>query len=186
MDKRVDLIEKIYIENSDKIYRYFYFHTYNQALAEDLTSKTFMKVIDKISTFNEKKAAVITWLFTIARNTLTDYYRLASTNKTISLETLEPENPDVRIIENVGNKSSEKSVQLDRNKQILQNAILELNEEEQLFIFLRFTQELSYDEIAVELNININTVGVKLHRAIEKVKKMLEKKGDLDKLDQIL
>lgn len=202
MDRRVELIEQIYTENVDKVYRYFYSHTNDQGLSEDLTSKTFMKVLDKFSTYDESKSKAITWLFTIARNTLIDYYRLSSTKNTVSLSSFESDdtstaNDGAGIVDstqelplgpknstNFGNKEVEKFVQLNRNKEILNNAISNLSEDEQLVIFLRYTQEMSYEEIAQEIDINVNAVGVKIHRAVEKLKNILEKNGDIIRLDK--
>jgi RNA polymerase sigma factor (sigma-70 family) len=203
MVKKVELIEKLYNENVDKIYRYFYTHTNNQYISEDLTSKTFMKVLEKISTYDETKAQAITWLFAIARNTLIDHYRLLSTRKTISLQSFDrdPEESSnnggsssiepgsiipmsASIISNFGNKEIERSVQLTRNKEILTTAIQDLNEEEQLIIFLRFTQELSYEEIALELRTSTNVVGLRIHRTLNKLRKVLEKNGGIKKLDK--
>lgn len=44
-------------------------------LAEEICSDVFLKVFEKLDTFDETKASVSTWIFTITRNTLTDYYR---------------------------------------------------------------------------------------------------------------
>jgi RNA polymerase sigma-70 factor, ECF subfamily len=202
MDKRVELIEQIYKENADKVYRYFYSHTNDQGLAEDLTSKTFMKVLEKFSTYDESKSKAITWLFTIARNTLIDYYRLSSTKNTVSLTSLESDdtgtaNDGASMIDsmqgvpvnsktttNFGNKEVENFVQQSRNKEILNSAIENLSEDEQLLIFLRYTQELSYEEIAVEIGVNVNAVGVKIHRAVEKLKNILERNGGIIRLDK--
>ena len=44
-------------------------------LAEDLCANVFLKVYEKLDTFDETKASLSTWIFTITRNTLTDYFR---------------------------------------------------------------------------------------------------------------
>jgi RNA polymerase sigma-70 factor (ECF subfamily) len=202
-DARVVAIEKIYKENVDKIYRFFYTHTNDQSLSEDLTSKTFMKVVQKFTTFDQQKASAITWLFTIARNTLIDYYRLSSTKNTVSILSLDSESSDSQndgsngvdsteslpvtshTATNIGNKEADKYVQQDRNRAILNEAMEKLSEEDQLLIFLRYTQELSYEEVAKEINTTVNAVGVRIHRAVEKLKKILEESNDLDRLDKI-
>jgi len=43
--------------------------------AEDLVSAVFMKVVQKLDSFDPAKASVSTWVYTITRNTVTDYFR---------------------------------------------------------------------------------------------------------------
>ena len=43
--------------------------------AEDLVSAVFMKIVQKLDTFDPAKASVSTWVYTITRNTVTDYFR---------------------------------------------------------------------------------------------------------------
>ena len=77
----------------------------------------------------------------------------------------------------------ELSVQLSRYKAILSKIIITLTRDEQELIFLRFTQEYSYEEIANELSISVNKVGVKLHRIIEKMRKRLKKDNLIESFD---
>ncbi|MFC1732876.1 RNA polymerase sigma factor [candidate division KSB1 bacterium] len=71
----LDEFGKLYDEYVKKIYQFIYFKTHNRETAEDLTSHTFMKALENISSFNEKKASFKTWLYKIARNTIIDHYR---------------------------------------------------------------------------------------------------------------
>jgi len=43
--------------------------------AEDLVSAVFMKIVQKLDSFDPAKASVSTWVYTITRNTVTDYFR---------------------------------------------------------------------------------------------------------------
>ena len=47
----------------------------NPADAEDLHSAVFTKVYEKFSSFDQTKASISTWVYTIARNTLIDFFR---------------------------------------------------------------------------------------------------------------
>ena len=68
-------INRIYMEYQPKIEKYLLYKTNNRDLAEDLCSDVFMKLLKKADTFDETKASVSTWIYTIARNTLYDYFR---------------------------------------------------------------------------------------------------------------
>jgi len=45
----------IYDDFFDKIYRFIYYKTHHKQTAEDLTSKTFIKALEKINSFDSKK-----------------------------------------------------------------------------------------------------------------------------------
>jgi len=174
-------ITEIYDEYADYVFRYFYSHVNNKELAEDLTSQTFFKLVDKSDKFDDQKSSPKTWLFTIANNTLIDFYRRADRKKNTVIDENIDEN--INLSTNNCNKEMELSVQLSRNKAILSKIIITLARDEQELIFLRFTQEYSYEEIANELSISVNKVGVKLHRIIEKMRKRLKKDNLIESFD---
>jgi len=67
--------EDIYISYHDKVSAYIRGKLDNHHDAEDLVSQVFEKVYGKIHTFDESKASLSTWIYTITHNTVTDYYR---------------------------------------------------------------------------------------------------------------
>lgn len=67
--------EEIYLEYADKVSAYARGKVDNPHEAEDLVSTVFLKVYRKLDTFDETKASLSTWIYTITRNTVADYYR---------------------------------------------------------------------------------------------------------------
>ena len=67
--------EDIYLSYHDKVSAYIREKVDDHHDAEDLVSQVFEKVYGKIHTFVETKASLSTWIYTITRNTVTDYYR---------------------------------------------------------------------------------------------------------------
>lgn len=67
--------EKIYLEYCEKVTHYISSRISNPHEVEDLVSTVFLKVYQKLPSFDENKASVSTWIYTITRNTLTDYFR---------------------------------------------------------------------------------------------------------------
>ena len=65
----------IYTDYSSKVLGYITGKVNDRYLAEDLCSDVFLKVYEKIDTFDPAKASISTWIFTITRNRLTDYFR---------------------------------------------------------------------------------------------------------------
>ena len=68
-------ITEIYDQYADYVFRYFFSHVNSKEVAEDLTSQTFFKLVDKSDKFDIQKSSPKTWLFNIAKNTLIDFYR---------------------------------------------------------------------------------------------------------------
>ena len=59
----------------DRIYRYIYYRTMHRETAEDLCSKTFLKALDSLNHFNSDKGSFSSWIYRIASNSVTDYFR---------------------------------------------------------------------------------------------------------------
>jgi RNA polymerase sigma-70 factor (ECF subfamily) len=58
-----------------KVYQYARYRVGDKETAEDLTSDIFNKALDGFKRFDPQKASFSTWIFSIARNTIVDYYR---------------------------------------------------------------------------------------------------------------
>ena len=66
---------QIYEEFQPKVRAYVRGKIHDPHDAEDLVSAVFMKIVQKLDTFDPAKASVSTWVYTITRNTVTDYFR---------------------------------------------------------------------------------------------------------------
>jgi RNA polymerase sigma-70 factor (ECF subfamily) len=162
-----------------KIYSFFYHRTNNnQATAEDLSSKTFEKVLKNIDRYNRNKAAFSTWIYTIAQNNLTDFYRKKSTRDKDSLENVAELNKTID-----SNNHPDSLVKESRNKKILNRALSKLDSKDQLTLTLRYIQDLSYKEVASALGCSTNSAGVRIHRALNRLKKIAEKLNIEEKVD---
>lgn len=67
--------ETIYLEYADKVSTYVRGKIVNSYEAEDVISSVFLKVYQKLDTFDPTRASLSTWIYTITRNTVTDYFR---------------------------------------------------------------------------------------------------------------
>ncbi len=153
--------EEIYQNYYRKVYGYIVSKINDADTAEDLTSTVFVKVYEKIDSFDETKASLSTWIYTIARNTLTDYYRSRRVFEEIP-ETF-PENSSVE--EEVCNKEM-----LEQLAEALQT----LEERERDIIILRFYSGKSLKEIAEKMGISYSYVKILQNKAFDKLKKLLE------------
>ena len=68
-------LEQVYTDYYGKVMGYISARIRGRADAEDLCTDVFMKVQRKLEDFDESKASISTWVFTITRNTLIDHFR---------------------------------------------------------------------------------------------------------------
>ena len=68
-------LDRIYTEYSGKVMGYIRARIRSSADAEDIHSEVFEKILRKIEDFDETKASLNTWIFTITRNTVIDHFR---------------------------------------------------------------------------------------------------------------
>lgn len=134
--------------------------TQNENDAEDITIQTFSKAFDNIQTYKESYAFK-TWLISISKNIHIDLIRKRKSS--INEKTKDVSNHVNEIIDE--SPSPEDQLIKEQNLAKLLADIKRLKPHYQKVIHLRYFQELSYKEIAEELNEPINNVKVKLLRA---------------------
>ena len=67
--------EQIYLQYHDKVRAYVRSKIQDPHDVEDLVSAVFMKIVQKLDSYDPAKASVSTWVYTITRNTVTDHFR---------------------------------------------------------------------------------------------------------------
>lgn len=154
----------VYEHYYDYIYNYFYYHTFQREVTEDLTSITFMKVLEKGNLYDEEKAKVITWLLTIAKNVWVDYLR-KNRKRVISIDDL-----NEQAVSGDNEIYSQVEVQVD-----IQKMLGNLSERERMIILLHYYMDLSYGEIAMQLDISEKCASVTASRTLKKIKNKFEK-----------
>ena len=153
--------EKIYLDYYGKVYGYILSKIQNVQNAEDLTSDVFLKVYEKLDTFDESKASVSTWIYTITRNTLTDYYR---TRKVFD-EIPESEESGFSLEDEVCNAQT---------LEMLAGALETLDERERDIVILRYYSGKTLRDISAQMNISYAYVKVLQNNAFAKLRKFLE------------
>ncbi|MEM6264900.1 MAG: sigma-70 family RNA polymerase sigma factor [Bacteroidota bacterium] len=135
--------------------------------AEDLTQEAFAKAFNSIEKF-DSKYAFSTWLFRIATNNCIDFIRKKRV-QTVSIDT--PVEGDdgssMRFDVRDTNEDPNQAMLKKQRKQYLALAVKNLPEKYRTLVQLRYFQELSYEEVANELQIPLGTVKAQLFRARE-------------------
>jgi RNA polymerase sigma-70 factor (ECF subfamily) len=156
-----DQFEDIYKSNKPLIYRFMFWRTKDQMLAEDLTSSVFEKAWRTHKSFTGGSAKA--WLYRIAHTTLIDYWRK---NKEIS---------DDDAISRVVSDTAELDVALDHSIEVakLQKALAKLPKDMRRVVHLRFIEGQSARETAKRLGISEANVRVIQYRALKKLRNHL-------------
>lgn len=82
--------DALYIDYKDKVSAYVRGRIENEHDSEDIISTVFLKIYQKIDRFDGEKASLSTWIYTITRNTVIDYYKTKKMHIGFSDE-IEPE-----------------------------------------------------------------------------------------------
>jgi RNA polymerase sigma-70 factor (ECF subfamily) len=151
------LIDKYYNE----IYVYVYRHILNVEDSMDLTQEIFVNTLRGLATFNQKKSSFRTWLYRIATNKMTDWYRCIHFTDEIP-ENLPDETRFEEIIEN--RALAQKILDFIKKKDEISHSIMEL----------KFFSELTFKEIGEMLQLSENTVKTKYYHMIKIVREGFE------------
>lgn len=65
----------IYTQYCDKVFGFVRSKIFNQTEAEDIVQTVFLKVYSNLDKYDETKASLSTWIYTITRNTVYDYLK---------------------------------------------------------------------------------------------------------------
>lgn len=150
----------MYKQYADDIFRFLLVHVREDQLAEDLTADTFLKAWQRLSGFDGKYARA--WLYTIARNNLTDYWRKKKTDK------IEDEN---EIIDE--RPSSDEKLDAKMQAEVINKAVGGLPTDMKSVVALRFMQGYSVKQTAEALSLSESNVRVIQYRALKKLKGVL-------------
>jgi len=162
---------KIYDQCIDKIYRFVYLKVNSQEIAEDLCSETFLRGWEAFKASQNQNNLKIenpsAFLYKIARNLITDYYREKGKAQIVSAENTRIIDPRVNLEEKAALNSEMERVRL---------ALINLKEDYQDIIIWSYLDQLSAAEIAQILDKSEGAVRVMLHRALKALQNELNQK----------
>ncbi len=143
------------------VYGFLLKRTNNESDSEDITIQTFSKAFDKLKTFDESYEFK-TWLITISKNIHIDLIRK---RKKSLIKEASPGTEEA--INNILDDSPtiEDKIITEQNLTVLLQHIKKLKPHYQKVINLRYFNELSYQEIANEIEEPLGNIKVKLLRA---------------------
>jgi len=146
--------------------------------AEDLTIEAFTKAFRNLYKF-KKDYTFSTWLFRIATNNSIDFIRKKKLD-TMSLDTSYQDESGASMTIDVKDKNLNPQEEAIKAQKIeyIQLFVTKLPAKYQRLVRLRYFNELSYEEIARELDAPLGTVKAQLHRARELLYDLIRNKKD--------
>ena len=146
-----------------KIYRYIFARVGDHDIAEDLVSRTFLKVFVNLNGYSYKGYTFGAWVYKIATNILIDYYRKESRKKEVDIDSI-GDIPD-------NNYSPINDIENREKREKIDKILRRLSPRYQKILYLRFFADMSTEEIAVMIGVSVNNARVIKYRALKKFRK---------------
>lgn len=161
-------LAEIYDAHSDALYRYAMRLLGDASVAEDCVSESFARFLAALKKGKGPREHLKAYLFRIAHNWITDYYRRAAPDTEPVKEELHLEASD--------NPAQEafKNMQMERTRA----ALKKLTPDQREVIVLRFFEGLENIEIAYTMRRPIGAVKSLQHRALANLKRILLDEDD--------
>lgn len=176
LDKENSLIEEakkdprhfaeLYEAYVEQIFRYVMRRVSDQQIAEDLVSQTFFDALSHLKSYQSRGYPFSAWLYKIAHNNVLKWYRVNSRSQKVDLE---------EIIEIKDNHDLVEGEAIREDREAVMEAMEALDYEEKELVRLKYFEEVSNIEIGQIMGITANNVGVKLYRALKRLKQLLAK-----------
>ena len=142
----------------------------NRELAEELAQDVFLKAYRYLADF-KGTCKFSTWLYTIVNTTCLSHLRVKK-SETILLE----EEKMVTILDSGAGERPSDKLERKTQKELIESAMLHLPISEAQILTLFYQAEQSVDEIGMIMGLTTSNVKVKLFRARQKLKEVLENK----------
>ena len=159
-------LEELYLLHFDRIYSYLHISVGNRHDAEDLTTQTFMRMLESIGRFRFQSAPFSAWLFRIAHNLAMDHFRASRRWQ-----------PEEEVPEPSGETepSAEAAALQSIGRQSMLELIEDLSQEQKQVLTLKFVFNLPNAEVATVLGKTEGAIKSLQHRALVSLQKQLEK-----------
>ena len=156
----------IYTQYRDKVFGFVRSKIVNQTEAEDIVQTVFLKVYSNLDKYDETKASLSTWIYTITRNTVYDYLKEKRAH------------PVLELIENT-EESEEKTDDSLLNQEALEElacALQKLPQNQRDIIILIYYKNLDRRKVAEMFGMTYGQVRYLHDKAMKRLGELLHKK----------
>ncbi len=157
-------LEELYLIHFDRIYSYLHVSVGNRHDAEDLTTQTFLRMLESIGRFRWQAAPFSAWLFRIAHNLAMDHFRARRRWQ-----------PEEDVPEPPGSEepSAEAEAMQSLGRQSMLELIEKLSPEQQQVLTLKFVFNFSNADVATILGKTEGAIKSLQHRALASLHKQI-------------
>jgi RNA polymerase sigma factor (sigma-70 family) len=160
--------EALFCECHPRVYAYVRYRIADVAEAEDLTSEILERALTHLASYDARKGAFSTWLFSIAHNALVNYLKRRQRRDSYLVDL------DERLEDLAADTPSPEQVVLRREETArMLKCVRTLSLRQQEILSLRFAGQLTNREIAKVLRMNERTVSVTILRALRRLRQHL-------------
>ena len=154
--------EQIYLDYRDKVMGYLHTHVANHEDAEDLCSSIFFKVYSRLDTYEPSASSLSTWIYSITRNAVIDYYRTRHVHNPIEEDIPFTDELDESILE-------------EETLQELAEALQKLPKDLSDLIILRYYKNYTLQKIAGLMHLSYGAVKLRHRKALDMLRKSMPK-----------
>ena len=174
-----DAFEQLLLEHQKNVYNLCYRMAGNPDDAMDLSQETFLRAWRFLDQY-QFASAFSTWLYRLCSNICIDFLRRRRRQQTVPLTFEDADGEEQTYAVPDAQPLPEEQVELKLTRETLAAAMAQLLPEHRAVLQLRVVNEMSYEQIADVLDIQIGTVKSRLSRARNQLKKILER-GNLSR-----
>jgi RNA polymerase sigma-70 factor (ECF subfamily) len=157
-------LEELYLIHFDRIYSYLHVSVGNRHDAEDLTTQTFLRMLEAIGKFRWQSAPFSAWLFRIAHNLAMDHFR--------ARRRWQPEE-EVPEVPGEEEPSAELQAMQSIGRQSMLELIEDLSPEQQQVLTLKFVFNFQNVDVATILGKTEGAIKSLQHRALVSLQKQI-------------
>lgn len=151
--------EEIVRQHRRKVFNIAYKFTARHDEAEDLTQDVFLKIFKSLHTF-DRRANFQTWLVSVSRNLCIDHYRSVRKER----ETIDRDVDAGELMPAAPGQNAYQVLEQADRVELLRKAMAGLPQSLREAVVMRDLKELSYQEIADQLNLPEGTVKSRINR----------------------
>ena len=166
--KAFGVLYEFYVQ---RIYNYVYYRTGNSHDAEDLTTRVFMRAMNRLPYYKDRGLPFSAWLYRIAHNLVANWHRDRERRKTVPLEI----GGESEAIVGIQTDSPELVTETNEQTELLLRAIRRLQSDRQHLLILKFVERISNAEIGEIIGRSEGAVKSLYHRTLLALRRELTK-----------
>jgi RNA polymerase sigma-70 factor (ECF subfamily) len=157
------LVSDLFERHYDGIFRYLYYRVGDYALAEDLTSEVFLRMIRALPGYKQLSVPIQAWLYQIARNLAIDHYRKSVLRQ------------DLQLVDGMQTSGSDLDETIEKGLTVekLHLALARLPENQREVVILRFIVAMPVADVAFTLHKSEDSVKGLQRRALDGLREIL-------------